>query len=564
MSITFIDIERQKSWRIVMFFSALIVLYVLISFALVASFYPLFPLGGFSLKLLLQKPAFFIVVLIISVTIALIHFCLSSLSAVSYIKKSLSALAPDPEDEIHRQLIHIVDEIQIASGMKINIQCLVIPSISVNALSAVDLRGNAIIAITEGLLSRISRPQLETVIAHEAYHILSGDCLETTIAASLFGIPSAAIEKAGDASQGRIFLVPAFLLAWLMVKVSCLLNMFISREREYRADAGAVRMTRNPLALAEVLYLLSHRWKGIGHIGAGFEMLCIMNTSDSIFDESDGWLADLISTHPPVNKRINILLQMAHTGISTLAGKMDENTNMNLNERPEDMYYAIDNKYQWQGPFTIMELSVQPWLSAETWICNNSNAIVKASQIPLSDVILRKRFAGDAACASGYLCPSCRSPLLSATYEKTKIYHCRFCGGSLVDDVKLPRIIVRKDIKYSERINALSRATLSENQIRMLARNRNNFAKVNMNFLYCPKCKNRMTRTFYSMAYLVELDRCSNCRLIWFEKDELEILQCMIDNRMASRPILFQGASHKSNVLHETPATSEQSSPDYQ
>ena len=69
-----------------------------------------------------------------------------------------------------------------------------------------------------------------------------------------------------------------------------------------------------------------------------------------------------------------------------------------------------------------------------------------------------------------------------------------------------------------------------------------------------------MTRTFYSMAYLVELDRCCNCRLIWFEKDELEILQCMIDNRMASRPM----ASQKSNILHAPQATTKKSSPNYQ
>jgi heat shock protein HtpX len=555
MSITFIDIERQKSWRIVIFFSVLIMLYFLISFALVASFYPLFPFGGFSIKLFFQEPSFRIVVFISSVIIASIHFCLSSLNAVAYIKKSLPALAPDTEDEIHKQLINIVDEIQIASGRKMNIQCLVIPSLSVNALSAVDLRGNAIIAITEGLLSRISRTQLETVIAHEAYHILSGDCLETTIAASLFGIPSAAIEKVGTASEGRIFFVPAFLFAWLMVKVSYMLNMFISREREYRADAGAVRMTRNPLALAEVLSLLSRRWKGIGHIGGGIEMLCIMNTSDSILDESEGWLADLMSTHPPVNKRIKILLQMAHTGISTLARQIDGDENKILNEVPEYMFYALDSKYQWQGPFTVMELAVLPWLSADTWISNNGDTLVKASQLQLSDVMLRKRFASDAKAASDYLCPSCRNPLILKTYEKTKIYQCRFCGGSLVDDVKLPRIIVRKDVKYSERINALSRITLSENQLRQLARNKNSYAKANMNLLYCPKCKSRMNRTFYSMAYLVELDRCSYCGISWFENDELEILQCMIDNRMASTPLPLRDASEKSNVLNEFPGS---------
>jgi len=537
MPITFIDIERQKSWRIIIFFSVLFILYFVISFVMAVSFYQLFPVGFSSMKIFSPGSPSLIVVLISSVIIASIHFCLSSLNAVTYLKKNLPALAPDTEDEIHKQLINIVDEIQVASERKINIQCLVIPSLSVNAMSAVDLKGNAIIAITEGLLSRLSRAQLETVIAHEAYHILSGDCLETTIAASLFGIPSAGIEKVSAVSEGRMFLVPAFLIAWLLVKISCLLNMFISREREYRADAGAVRMTRNPLALAEVLYMLSHRWKGIGHIGVGIEMLCIMNTSDSILDESDGWFADLMSTHPPVNKRIKILLQMAHTGISALTGQTDGDENKKLNKKPSNMFYAIDNKYQWQGPFTMMELAVLPWLSADTWISNNGDVPAKASQIPLSDILLKRRFTSDAEDASDYLCPSCRNPLIVKTYEKTKIYQCRFCGGSLVDDVKLPRIIVRKDVKYSERIYGLSRTTLSENQLKILARNNNNPAKLNMNYIYCPKCKSRMNRTFYSMAYLVELDRCSYCGISWFENDELEILQCMIDNRMASTPL---------------------------
>ena len=71
--------------------------------------------------------------------------------------------------------------------------------------------------------------------------------------------------------------LPAFLLAWVLLQLGYLLNMFISREREYRADAAAVRMTRNPLALAETLHFLSRSWRGAGFIGSGFEMLCIVN-----------------------------------------------------------------------------------------------------------------------------------------------------------------------------------------------------------------------------------------------------------------------------------------------
>jgi Zn-finger nucleic acid-binding protein len=312
--------------------------------------------------------------------------------------------------------------------------------------------------------------------------------------------------------------------------------MFISREREYRADAGAVRMTRNPIALAEVLYMLSRRWKGSGRLGAGVEMLCIMNTSGSMLDESDGWFADLMSTHPPVNKRIKILLQMAHTGLSELTKQMRKDISSKQPEKSEALFYALDTGYQWQGPFTVMELALLPWLSADTWISNNGDTAAKISQMPAADAIFRERFSNDEKAASGYLCPSCRQPLMQKMYEKTKIYQCRFCGGSLVDDVKLPRIITRKDVKYSERIRALSKMTLSENQLKFVAGNKSKSAKVSNNLLNCPKCRSRMSRTFYSMAYLVELDRCSYCGMSWFENDELEILQCMIDSRMASGP----------------------------
>ena len=201
-----------------------------------------------------------------------------------------------------------------------------------------------------------------------------------------------------------------------------------------------------------------------------------------------------------------------------------------------------------------MELAVLPWLSAVYLDLNNGDALLKASQLQLFDVMLRKRFASDANAVSDYLCPSCRNPLIPETYENKNIYQCRFCGGSLVDDVKLPRIIVRKDVKYSERINALSRITSAENQLRQLARNKNNSANANMNLLYCPKCKKQdETRTFYSMAYLVELEPLELLRESWFEKDELEILQCMIDNRMASTPLPLPDASEKSNVLDEVP-----------
>lgn len=534
MPITFIDIEKRKSWRIFVIFLALIALYFITALAITVSFYQVFSVGLFRFRSILHSPSHILLVLLFSLTLASIHFLLSAFNAVTHIRNNLGAVAPDREDDVHKMLLNIADELHIASGRRSRIEYLIIPTLSMNALSAVDLRGNSIIAITEGLLSRLSRPQAEAVVAHEAYHILSGDCLETTVATSLFGIPSSAIEKIGNASEGRFFLSPAFLLAWSLVKLSHLLNMFISREREYRADAGAVRMTRNPLALAEVLYMLARNWKGAGFIGTGLETLCITHPSNGQLSESEGFAADLFSTHPPIMKRVDILLRMAHASISGLKKQDAGNAPERQANAPEWSFYALDNRYQWQGPYSFSELVLLPWMTALTWIGNGEGAVEKAGQIAAIRDAFKERLGCGEQQASGLTCPSCGNPLVSKPYERTTIYQCRFCGGALVENAKIPRIIARKDVKYSERIRTLSQATLNENQLRRIARYAGKGNRANTHLSLCPKCGHEMNRTFYSMAYLIELDRCSYCRLTWFDNDELEMLQCMIDNRMAS------------------------------
>ena len=277
MPLTFVDIEKQKNWRIGVLFSFLILMYFLISFGLLFSFFQMISLVSHFGKTFPFSAGRLLLLFFFSVAIASVHFYFSAYDTVRYIRKNINGTDPDPEDSIHKQLMNIMDEIHVVTGNRVRMQCVVIPSLSMNALSAIDMRGNALIAITEGLLSRLSRDQIEAVMAHEALHILSGDCLESTVASSLFGVPASVIEKVQTFSEGRAYFSPAFVITIVLLKLSQFLNMFISREREYRADAGAVRMTRNPLALAEVLHILWRNWRGSGFIGSGLETLCIIN-----------------------------------------------------------------------------------------------------------------------------------------------------------------------------------------------------------------------------------------------------------------------------------------------
>lgn len=540
MSITFIDIERKKSWRIGIFFLVLLVIYFCIITILSQSLTPIFSIFTFRPSM---SSIFFIgdlrtiiTIIIFSIVLSAVHFWFSAHNAVRSVMANLNAALPDPSDAVHKQLLNINEEIHVASGNTRRIECMVIPSLSMNALAVADLDGRAAIGITEGLISRLTRPQLEAVVAHEAYHILSGDCIESTVAASLFGMYASAIEKFQSFSEGRAFFSPPFILAWILLRLSHILNMFISREREYRADAAAVRMTRNPLALAEALHTLSRNWRGIGFIGSGLEMLCIVNTRASSLDESENWWADLFSTHPPIRNRVGILLRMARVNISELNAKAEKKAKIADEAKAEGpIYYALDPGQQWEGPFNFAELAALPWLSPLTWISTGEDEDVeKAWRNPLINSIFTERLNMTKSIHNNLACPKCHQPLSEIYYKKTQIYQCDFCKGTLVENTRVTRILARAESPCTERLKSLARAVQRENQMRFTMRRLKKIERAKVPLLSCPKCQKPMMRTFYSLAYLIEIDRCGFCGITWFDQDELEMLQCVIEARLTA------------------------------
>jgi len=526
MPLTFIDIERQKNWRIALFFAVLLLVYLAV-LALIGAVILGVPID--------MAPRFWVFAGAAALFAAGIHFWFAAYDTVNSVLRSLDARPPDREDDIHRVFTNVIEEIHVVTGSKRTMQCAVIPSLALNALAAEDLKGNALIAITEGLLSRLTRPQIEAVVAHEAHHILSGDCLETTVAASIFGTLSSALEKVCYTSENRRSSVPAFFLAWLLLQLGYLLNLFISREREYRADAASVRMTRNPLALAEALHLLSRSWRGAGFIGSGFEMLCIVNPRATALDETEGFVPDLLSTHPPLRKRMDILLAMARVNVAELDAKSERKSTAGQ-QAPGKSYFAMSPRQQWEGPFSLQDLTTLPWLSPLSWIApGKARTPDRAWKDPLINAYFLQKLNGSEPAPNGYTCPTCNQPLITATYEGTRTYPCSFCAGTLVENARIPRIIARtgRDRPCPERVTALARTALRENQSRMIYQKAGDKSAATLRRLACPKCKNPMLRGFYSQAHLIEVDRCSYCGLTWFDKDELEMLQCMIGNRLA-------------------------------
>ncbi|MDQ7787732.1 MAG: zinc metalloprotease HtpX [Thermodesulfovibrionales bacterium] len=543
MPITFIDIEKQKTAKITLLFLFLLCMYVLVTIALFQG--ALFFIPFFFLKqeflFFWSNPLYLLFIVGFSLALASMHFFFATRGAVNSVMKSAGAVPPDPEDGIHKRLMNILDEIQVVTGDTRRIQCLVIPSLSMNAVAAADIEGDAAIAITEGLLSRLTRPQLEAVLAHEAYHILSNDCIEATVATSLFGAYAAMLDQMArmgeDEERGSGGIHPAFFLFWILVKLSHMLAMFISREREYRADAASVRMTKNPVALAEALHSISRNWSGSGFIGSGLEMLCFADPQGSEFDESSGYWENLMSTHPPIRKRIKVLLRMAHLPLAALSERRKHETvPVSGIPSPPPVYYALSPEQHWKGPFMLPELAALPWLSPGSWISRgNEHEIERASENIAVNALFTDRTGKGVGSSERFSCPHCNQKLYGISYERAKLYECRFCRGVLVQSTKIPRIIVRREKDCTERIAVLAQAVMADNQKKLTMKKLQKITEKALNLVPCPECRNLMMRRFYSLAYLIEIDRCTYCDLTWFDKDELEMLQCVIEYKMTTK-----------------------------
>lgn len=238
-----------------------------------------------------------------------------------------STAYPVPPDPTYRQLQNVAEEMAIASGLPLP-QVYIIPDPDPNAFAAGKDPHHACIAVTEGLLSTLDRNELQGVIAHEMSHIRNYDIRLMTVVAALVGATLLLAEfglrtmrVGGARSRGSssrrdggnpvlfVLWIVALILAPLIVRV---LSMAVSRQREYLADASAAELTRHPLALASALEKIDHAAEPTRRIKKGSAPLCIADPLGRPVNSREGPLADLMATHPPMEKRIAALRGMGY------------------------------------------------------------------------------------------------------------------------------------------------------------------------------------------------------------------------------------------------------------
>ena len=177
---------------------------------------------------------------------------------------------------------------------------------------------HGVVAVTTGLLQIMNRGELEGVLAHELSHIRNRDILISSVAAML---ASALVMMArmafwfGGGGRGRDNQMGAIiaLVAMIVAPIAAILiRMAISRSREYQADRTGAEITGQPLALASALNKIGIAAERIPmRVNDAFSQLYIENPLKSNFRRGGGGVMRLLSTHPPIEKRIRELEEMA-------------------------------------------------------------------------------------------------------------------------------------------------------------------------------------------------------------------------------------------------------------
>ena len=219
------------------------------------------------------------------------------------------------EKKDYPQLFNVIEELSIAGGLPLP-AVYVIDDTAPNAFATGRDPKHASVAITTGLLQKLSRDELQGVMAHELSHVGNRDILYGTMVGILVGSIAMMSDfflrsffwgggrrRRSDGeggAAGAILLVVAIVLAVLAPICAKLLQLSISRQREYLADASAAKLTRYPEGLASALEKISGDREVLEVANRATQHLFIVNPIKPFEKRA----SNLFSTHPPIQDRI--------------------------------------------------------------------------------------------------------------------------------------------------------------------------------------------------------------------------------------------------------------------
>jgi heat shock protein HtpX len=222
--------------------------------------------------------------------------------------------AKEAKHDEYTDLYHIVENLSITAGLPMP-KVYIINDMAPNAFATGRDKNHAVVAVTTGLLRILDKTELEGVIAHELSHIGNRDILLSTVIVVLVGFVSILANifmrgsmgrgsRDNNSKGGNIFAIIGIILVILSPIFAKLIQLAISRKREFLADASGVLLTRYPEGLAKALQKISQTNIPMSNPNNATAHLFISNP----FGGAGKKISGLFSTHPPVEERVKAIL----------------------------------------------------------------------------------------------------------------------------------------------------------------------------------------------------------------------------------------------------------------
>jgi heat shock protein HtpX len=221
----------------------------------------------------------------------------------------------------NKKLYELVDNLAITAGLSTP-KIYVIHDQAMNAFATGRDPRHAVIAFTSGLLDNLSKVEIEGVAAHEMSHIKNFDTRLSTVVIIFVGLIGIMAEwfirlgwlggrsKSKSDSGNGIFAIFGLILIILSPVIAQIIQLALSRNREYLADADAALLTRFPEGLIGALEKLSNQNKLLRGQSNMMNHMYITDPVKSLAGSKSNWLGNLFSTHPPIEERIKRLKNM--------------------------------------------------------------------------------------------------------------------------------------------------------------------------------------------------------------------------------------------------------------
>ena len=254
-----------------------------------------------------------------------IAFIIGGIYAVSMIFQSTEIVmsmngAREVSEEEAPELYHVVQDMAMVAQIPMP-RVYIVEDASPNAFATGSKPENAAVAATTGLLALMNREELEGVMGHEVSHIRNYDIRISTIAVALTSAVTMLSSMAGrmmwfggggrrrndrdnDNGLGIVLMIVSILALLLAPLAATLVQLAISRQREYLADASSVELTRNPKGMINALLKLDNSQPMEHHVDDASAALYINDP------KKKGGLQKLFYTHPPISDRIERLKNM--------------------------------------------------------------------------------------------------------------------------------------------------------------------------------------------------------------------------------------------------------------